>query len=96
MIRVRRIVPWWVRLSALFIVFAAWSSEAAAFQKTDIIKLDLGTQVDGYVTDNATTVDLRDGADSLLVKAGSGALTLGVPPPPAQRRRHTLAAHSRG
>ena len=27
----------------------------------DIVKLDLGTQVDGYVTDNAVTVDLRDG-----------------------------------
>ena len=40
----------------------------------DIIQLDLGTQVDGYVTDNATTVDLRDGENSLLVAASRMAL----------------------
>jgi methionyl aminopeptidase len=40
----------------------------------DIVKLDCGTQVDGYVTDNAVTVDLRDGADSLLVAASRMAL----------------------
>ncbi len=40
----------------------------------DIVKLDLGTQVDGYVTDNAVTVDLRDGENSLLVAASRMAL----------------------
>lgn len=40
----------------------------------DIVKLDLGTQVDGYVTDNAVTVDLRDGPDSLIVTASRMAL----------------------
>lgn len=40
----------------------------------DIVKLDCGTQVDGYVTDNATTVDLRDGEDSLLCTASRMAL----------------------
>jgi len=40
----------------------------------DIVKLDLGTQVDGYVTDNAVTVDLRDGEGSLLVTASRMAL----------------------
>lgn len=43
-------------------------------QPDDIVKLDLGTQVDGYVTDNATTVDLRDGEDSLLMAASRMAL----------------------
>lgn len=43
-------------------------------QDGDIIKFDCGTQVDGYVTDNATTVDLRDGAESMLVKASEMAL----------------------
>ena len=38
-------------------------------QAGDIIKLDCGTHVDGWVTDNATTVDLRDGDDSLLCSA---------------------------
>ena len=40
----------------------------------DIVKLDLGTQVDGYVTDNAVTVDLREGEGSLLVAASRMAL----------------------
>ncbi len=43
-------------------------------QEHDIIKMDLGTHVDGWVTDSATTVDLRDGEDSLLVKASEMAL----------------------
>ncbi|MBL9078141.1 MAG: type II methionyl aminopeptidase [Planctomycetes bacterium] len=40
----------------------------------DIVKLDCGTHVDGYVTDNATTVDLRDGDNSLLCAASRMAL----------------------
>ena len=43
-------------------------------QAGDIIKLDCGTHVDGYVTDNATTVDLRDGDNSLLCSASKMAL----------------------
>ncbi|GAB4158641.1 MAG: type II methionyl aminopeptidase [Planctomycetota bacterium] len=43
-------------------------------QPDDIVKLDLGAHVDGYVTDNAVTVDLRDGPDSLLVAASRMAL----------------------
>lgn len=43
-------------------------------QAGDIVKLDCGTQVDGYVTDNATTVDLRDGENSLLCAASRMAL----------------------
>jgi methionyl aminopeptidase len=43
-------------------------------QPGDIIKLDLGTHVDGYVTDNATTVDLQGGPNSALVAASEMAL----------------------
>jgi len=43
-------------------------------QPNDILKLDCGTHVDGYVTDNATTVDLRDGDGSLLCSASKMAL----------------------
>jgi methionyl aminopeptidase len=43
-------------------------------QPGDIVKLDLGTQVDGYVTDNAVTVDLQGGPDSALVAASRTAL----------------------
>lgn len=40
----------------------------------DILKLDLGAHVDGYVADTAVTVDLRDGADSMLSMASKLAL----------------------
>jgi methionyl aminopeptidase len=57
-------------------------------QPDDIVKLDLGTQVDGYVTDNAVTVDLRDGPDSLLAAASRMALenAIGVMGPGASIR----------
>jgi methionyl aminopeptidase len=48
--------------------------DATVLLPDDIVKLDCGTQVDGYVTDNAVTVDLRDGDDSLLVAASRMAL----------------------
>ncbi|MEZ5988247.1 MAG: type II methionyl aminopeptidase [Planctomycetota bacterium] len=40
----------------------------------DIIKLDCGVHVDGYVADNAVTVDLRDGDASALSMASRVAL----------------------
>lgn len=43
-------------------------------QPGDIVKLDLGTHVDGYVTDTAVTIDLQGGPDSALVAASRTAL----------------------
>jgi methionyl aminopeptidase len=43
-------------------------------QPEDIIKLDLGTQVDGYITDSAVTIDLQNGPDSALVASSQLAL----------------------
>jgi methionyl aminopeptidase len=48
--------------------------DATVVQPGDIVKLDCGTHVDGWVSDNATTVDLRDGEDSLLCTASRMAL----------------------
>jgi methionyl aminopeptidase len=48
--------------------------DVTTVQPGDIVKLDLGTHVDGYVTDNATTVDLSGGPDSALVAASRVAL----------------------
>lgn len=47
---------------------------AEEIEDGDIVKLDLGTQVDGYVTDNAVTVDLKAGPNSALVAASQSAL----------------------
>ena len=48
--------------------------DPTVIEPDDIVKLDCGTQVDGYVTDNAVTVDLRDGPDSIMVAASRMAL----------------------
>lgn len=49
-------------------------SDPTTIQPGDIVKLDLGTQVDGYVTDSAVTVDLQNGPDSAMVAASRMAL----------------------
>ncbi len=43
-------------------------------EPSDIIKLDTGVHVDGWVTDNAVTVDLAGGPNSALVAASRMAL----------------------
>ena len=46
------------------------------FSKGDVVKLDLGVQIDGYIADTATTVDL--GTNSLLVQASATALEAAI------------------
>jgi methionyl aminopeptidase len=46
--------------------------ETRIFARGDVAKLDLGVQVDGYIADTATTIDL--GVNSLLVEASRQAL----------------------
>jgi len=51
-------------------------SDARVFAKGDVAKLDLGVQIDGYIADTATTVDL--GNNSLLVDASREALEAAI------------------
>jgi methionyl aminopeptidase len=46
------------------------------FARGDVAKLDLGVQVDGYIADTATTIDL--GVNSLLVDASREALEAAI------------------
>ena len=46
------------------------------FARGDVAKLDLGVQVDGYIADTATTIDL--GVNSLLVEASRQALEAAI------------------
>lgn len=46
------------------------------FKKGDVAKLDLGVQIDGYIADTATTVDL--GNNTLLVDASREALEAAI------------------
>ncbi|HNX17729.1 MAG TPA: type II methionyl aminopeptidase [Methanoregula sp.] len=46
------------------------------FAKGDVVKLDLGVQIDGYIADTATTVDL--GHNALLLEASREALEAAI------------------
>jgi methionyl aminopeptidase len=46
--------------------------DVRVFTKGDVAKLDLGVQIDGYIADTATTIDL--GSNSLLLEASGQAL----------------------
>ena len=50
--------------------------DARIFSKGDVVKLDLGVQIDGYIADTATTVDL--GNNDLLVRASQEALEAAI------------------
>ena len=50
----------------------ASAGDARVFTKGDVAKLDLGVQIDGYIADTATTIDL--GNNSLLLEASEKAL----------------------
>lgn len=54
---------------------ASWSDERT-LKKGDVVKLDLGVQIDGYIADTATTVDL--GNNSLLLDASREALEAAI------------------
>src|SRR5512138_554701 len=46
------------------------------FARGDVVKLDLGVQLDGYIADTAITIDL--GVNSLLVEASKEALEAAI------------------
>ncbi len=54
---------------------ASWGDERT-LKKGDVVKLDLGVQIDGYIADTATTVDL--GNNSLLLDASREALEAAI------------------
>ncbi len=54
----------------------ASASDPRVFAKGDVVKLDLGIQIDGYIADTATTIDL--GNNSLLVEASKAALEAAI------------------
>jgi methionyl aminopeptidase len=50
--------------------------DVRVFSRGDVAKLDLGVQIDGYIADTATTVDL--GTNSLLLQASEQALDAAI------------------
>ncbi len=63
----------------------ASTGDERIFSKGDVVKLDLGVQLDGYIADTATTVDL--GTNDLLVEASREALEAAIKNSPSRRNR---------
>jgi methionyl aminopeptidase len=51
-------------------------ADARVFEKGNVVKLDLGVHIEGYIADTATTVDL--GTNSLLLSASEEALEAAI------------------
>ncbi len=56
--------------------FTPKKNDERVFKKGDLVKLDIGAHIDGYIADMAVTVDL--GENSELVKAAKEALKAGI------------------
>jgi methionyl aminopeptidase len=54
----------------------ASTGDERIFGRGDVVKLDLGVQIDGYIADTATTVDL--GNNELLLETSRGALDAAI------------------
>jgi methionyl aminopeptidase len=54
----------------------ASTGDGRTFGRGDVVKLDLGVQIDGYIADTATTVDL--GNNALLLEASREALEAAI------------------
>lgn len=54
----------------------ASAGDTRVFSKGDVVKLDLGVEIDGYIADTATTIDL--GNNSLLLQASEAALEAAI------------------
>ena len=54
----------------------ASTGDERVFAKGDVVKLDLGVQIEGYIADTATTVDL--GKNALLLEASREALDAAI------------------
>jgi methionyl aminopeptidase len=54
----------------------ASAGDTRVFNRGDVVKLDLGVHVDGYIADTATTIDL--GSNTLLLAASETALNAAI------------------
>ncbi len=53
-------------------------NDALVFKKGDVVKLDIGAHVDGYIADTAITVEVGTNNYEDMIKASSGALDVAI------------------
>jgi methionyl aminopeptidase len=58
--------------------FTPKHNDRIIFQKGDVVKLDIGAHIDGYIADTAITVEVDSNINNDLIKASSEALEIAI------------------
>lgn len=67
-----------IALNTLAAHYSPRHDDTTIFQKGDIVKLDVGVHINGYIADTAITIELETHAYDTMIKASSEALTKSI------------------
>ncbi|MBN2599788.1 MAG: type II methionyl aminopeptidase [Candidatus Thermoplasmatota archaeon] len=63
-----------IALNTLAAHYSPWHEDPLTFQKGDVVKLDVGAHIDGYIADTAVTVELDTHQYDTMIRASDEAL----------------------
>jgi methionyl aminopeptidase len=58
--------------------FSPKHNDRLIFQKGDVVKLDIGAHIDGYIADTALTIEVESNLNNDLIKASTDALDIAI------------------
>jgi len=58
--------------------FSPKHNDRLIFQKGDVVKLDIGAHIDGYIADTALTIEVESNLNNDLIKASTDALDVAI------------------
>ena len=58
--------------------FSPKHNDSLIFQKGDVVKLDIGAHIDGYIADTALTIEVESNLNNDLIKASTDALDVAI------------------
>ncbi len=58
--------------------FSPKHNDRLIFQKGDVVKLDIGAHIEGYIADTALTIEVDSNLNNELIKASTGALDTAI------------------
>jgi methionyl aminopeptidase len=67
-----------ISLNEIAAHFSPKHNDTLVFKKGDIVKLDIGTHIDGFIADTAITVEVETNDHSEMIKASSDALDAAI------------------
>jgi len=64
-----------IALNTLAAHYSPWHDDPLTLKKGDVVKLDVGAHIDGYIADTAVTIELETHAYNTMIQASDKALT---------------------